>query len=545
MKKVEYLDYRQLPGQSPLFLEYLYNYPSVSSLYSSPVHLSLESLKDSASKVYDHHADYPRDELVVLLKDFNQKVKASESTFKNIENLKSKKTVAVMTGHQLGFWGGPAFMVYKAITAICVARALTEEGYCAVPVFWLASDDSDFQEVCATTFRGSGSDLFSVAYPGPQKNNSQMVGTMSLERVEDCFKILEERGNKGKFQSEVVQLLRDAYQPRRNFSEALGAWLAHLFRNEGLVLFDALSHYKKHTCSPLKMVVEERDAFIRALNQKTNSLRQSGFEPQVRTVDSESLLFWIEDDCRYKLEFTGREWVNSKRHSLKFNKEQLLAKLKKEPERFGPNVLLRPILQDSLFPTVGYVGGPSEITYFSQVASLGHLQNLQVPIFPRLAVTLVDKKAQRLLKKYQLNVVDILNSNVDEITRKILKRDALAEIMSDFDSFRGQLEVDLNSLQDQISQSDPTVAEMLGRSAKKMLYQINKVESRFVTNHRSYQSSVGRHLDYLYSHLYPDGKLQERVINFNQFLSEEGPDLIQNLIGTVDPFCSSHQVIYL
>ena len=117
--------------------------------------------------------------------------------------------------------------------------------------------------------------------------------------------------------------------------------------------------------------------------------------------------------------------------------------------------------------------------------------------------------------------------------------------MSDFDSFRGQLEVDLNSLQDQISQSDPTVAEMLGRSAKKMLYQINKVEGRFVANHRSYQSSVGRHLDYLYSHLYPDGKLQERVINFNQFLSEEGPDLIQNLIGTVDPFCSSHQVIYL
>ena len=117
--------------------------------------------------------------------------------------------------------------------------------------------------------------------------------------------------------------------------------------------------------------------------------------------------------------------------------------------------------------------------------------------------------------------------------------------MGRFDHLRGQLEAELNSLQNQISEVDPPVAEMLGLSAKKVLYQIGKVEKRFVSNHRFYRSSLGRHLDYLYSHLYPEGKLQERVINFNQLLSEEGPDLVQRLIEAVNPFCPSHQVIHL
>ena len=194
MKKVECLDYRQLPGQNPLFLKYLHDYPSVSSLYASPAHLDLECLKESADRVLKNLPAYPREELVHLLSDFNQRVEAGEATFDNIKKLESQRTVAVMTGHQLGFWGGPAFAIYKAVTAVCLARALTEEGYCAVPVFWLASDDSDFQEVCSTTFRDREGDLFSVAYPGPQKNSPQMVGTMSLDAVEDCFRILEERG---------------------------------------------------------------------------------------------------------------------------------------------------------------------------------------------------------------------------------------------------------------------------------------------------------------------------------------------------------------
>ena len=177
-----------------------------------------------------------------------------------------------------------------------------------------------------------------------------------------------------------------------------------------------------HAKPPFRMAVEERDKLVQALNQKGDSLRQRGFEPQVRILDSESLLFWIEDDRRYKLEFTGKEWVSQTRQSLRFSTKQLLNELEKEPERLGPNVLLRPILQDYLFPTVGYVGGPSEVNYFSQVASLGHLQDLQVPVLPRVGITMVDQKAQRLLSRYQLTVLDVLKLSADEITRKILKK---------------------------------------------------------------------------------------------------------------------------
>jgi bacillithiol synthase len=464
MKKVECLDYRQLPRQDPLFLKYLYDYQEVSSLYSSPVHLSLDHLKDSADQILKNPPPYPRDRLVHLLSEFNQKIRAGEPTFTNLEKLKSPRTVAVMTGHQLGFLGGPAFTVYKAVTAICVARLLDQEGYCAVPVFWLASDDSDFQEIRSSTFRDRDGKLFSLSYPGPQENSPRMVGTMSLDAVEECLKTLEERGIKGGFQSETMNFLRETYASGRSFREALGAWLARLFHNDGLILFDALSQYKRDAKPLFRVAIEKRQRLLQALKQRGDLLRKKGFDPQVRTADSESLLFWVEGDKRYKLECEEKEYVSRTRKSVKFSQKQLLDELEQRAERLGPNVLLRPILQDYLFPTVTYVGGPSEVAYFSQIASISGLWDREVPVLPRIGFTVVDRKAQRLLNKYQLKVLDVINDSPDKMTEKILARSDSAEVLSRFERLRSRLREDLDLLQTQISELDPPVAEMLGRA---------------------------------------------------------------------------------
>lgn len=544
--KAECIDYRQLPGQNPLFLEYLYQYDRVSSLYSCPVHLNPERLKSRADSVLRNPPPYPRDQLVQLLTEFNRRVGAGEQVFRNLEKLKSPMTLAVVTGHQLGFFGGPAFAVYKAITAVRLAQILEEEGYSAVPVFWLASDDSDFQEVRSASFFSNEGALFSVSYPGPRKNDARMVGTVSLGAVGECLHRLEKRGPEGEFHAQVLKMLQETYTRTRSFQEGLGSWLAYLFGSHGLILFDALlSGYRSAVPSLFAVAIEKRRAIVEALQERAEMLKEKGFHPQVRVEDSESLIFWMAGQKRYKLEYAEEGYSNKRRQSLKFSQRQLLNELDSGVENLGPNVLLRPILQDHLLPTVVYVGGPSEVAYFAQVNAISPFWNMEMAVFPRVGITVVDRKAQRLLKKYELQVSDVLNLTPEEVIQNVVQKTESTQIVHRFDRLQGDLESDLESLRADLGRTDPTVAGMLEGAQRKILYQMEKVQKRFVANHWNRRADFGHHLDYLYSRLYPNAKLQERVINFNQFLGEEGPHFIERLMGVVNPFCASHQVIYL
>ncbi len=544
--KTECLDYRQLPGLNPLFLEYLYHYDRLESLYSSPVHLSLDALKERADSVLKDPPPFPRDQLVEVTTAFNQRVGAGEKVFQNLEKLKSPRTLAVVTGQQPGFFGGPAYTVYKALTAIRLAQMLDEEGYPAVPVFWLASDDSDFQEVRLTSFFDGNGDLFSVSYQGPQQNDSRMVGTIPLNTVEECFSRLQQEGPKGEFHEDVLQLLQETFPPAKTLSEAAGSWLSHLFRPYGLVLFDALlPEYKQGVGSLFARAIENRQEIVQALKGRAEVLREKGFDSQVRVQDSESFLFWTEDEKRYKLEYEGERFRKKALDSPKLSERDLLRELDQQAEKFAPNVLLRPIVQDHLFPTVAYVGGPSEVAYFAQVSAISRFWDKEMAVFPRVGVTLVDRKAQRLLRKYGLKVLDVLQLTPQEISRRIVKGKDPENILERLEHVQEELQSELGALKDDIAKIDPTVAEMLGGTEKKVLYQIEKVQKRFVANHRDQEATFGQHLDYLCSHLFPNGKLQERVISFNQFVSEEGPDLVDRVMNVIDPFCPSHQVIYL
>ena len=542
---VECVDYRKIPGQYPLFSHYLYDNDSVEALYSNPLPLDLDSLKRRADSVIDSPPLFPRDQLVEMMTSFNQKVGAGEETFRNLEKLKSSRAVAVVTGQQTGFLGGPAFTMYKALTAIRLAQILNQEDYLAVPVFWLASDDSDFQEVHATSFFGEDDELFAVRYQDVENDRLRMVGTVSLGNVEECLNYLQSRGPKGEFKKEILDMLRETYHPTKNFSEGLGSWLSRLFEPYGLVLFDALTPgYKRNLKSLFQVAISQRSEIVQALNQRADLLREKGFSPQVKVSDSESLIFWTEGERRYKLEYRGKSGYEKKTDlSAKLSGEELLEAL--DHEHLAPNVLLRPILQDHLFPTVAYVGGPSEVAYFAQIGAISQFWNQKMTVFPRVGVTVVDRKSQRLLKKYGIMASDLLQLTSEEVSHKVLQGSDSGNILERLEGVRSDMKAQLTSLQDVLQRADPTVAEMLVGTEKKIVYQIDKLEKRFVANHMARAENLGQHLDYLYCRLYPKGKLQERVVNFNQFLSEEGTPLVERLMEAVNPFCPSHHLVYL
>lgn len=542
--KTECLDYRVLPAQPPLFLDFLYRWDRVQDCYR-PVHQGLDQLKQRIDRVLRRPPPFPRDELMRLLAPVNRRLGAPEAVLKNLEKLRSSGTVAVIAGQQPGLLGGPAYSVYKAATAVRLAKMLETEGLPAVPVFWVASDDSDFREVRSTHFFDSGKQLLEIGYPLVPEPD-RMVGTVHLEAVSSCLEELGKHDLAGEFGREVGQLLERAYEPSRTFAGAFGAWLLALFGSDGLILFDPLEvSGAPELAGFYRTAIEKRERLVGELQKRGDLLRQRGYEPQVHLDPSETFLFWRQEGRRLKLQFRGNRYRARRELSLSFEPSELLEIVSRSPERVGTNVLLRPILQEYLFPTAAYVGGAAEVAYFAQVSSIERFWNREVAIFPRAGVTVVDRKAQRLLRKYGLPVEEILTSTLYQLCGRLVRAWKTGDLVRSLDSLDRELADRLDTIRGRLEEEDPPVAEMLETAGRKIHYQIEKVRRRVILNQREKNGVLESHLAHLRSHLLPAGGLQERFINFNYFLCQEGPGFAAQVARRIQPFCLAHQLVYV
>lgn len=540
---VQCVDYRNLPNQNPCFLKFLYDYDQVAPWYP-PVHLSLDHLKERANRVQALPPPYPREHLAALLEKMNPGAQGPARD--SLKKLLSPETVVVVTGQQVGLFGGPSLSVYKAATAVRLAQMLEAEGYPAVPIFWLPSDDSDFLEIRSTFLFGSERRLSQIRYASADKNTGWMVGTIPLAEIQTCLSALLDAGIPGEFSQWVIDLLRDTYRPERTFREAFQEWMSRLFEDSGLIFFDPLQGgYKAKLTSVFSRAVSRRDVILKLLARRADEIRHKGLSVQVQMENSETLLFWIEKNRRFKLEWEGEAYRTKGSDPAEFSPRELADTLWEKPYKVSPNVLLRPIVQDHLFPTVAYVGGPSEIAYFSQVEAISGIWNKEVAVFPRASLTIVDRKAQRWLTRYGLKVSDFFSISRLEMLDKILHRVGAAEILERFDRVTREFKGKLESLEDAIRGNDPVVSQMLNVAERKISYQLGRVRNRFLINSSEREIHLTRHLDYLRDHLYPEGQLQERRINFNQFLSLEGRTLVNRLVDNMQPFCRAHQILYV
>jgi bacillithiol biosynthesis cysteine-adding enzyme BshC len=540
----ECVDYRELPGQNSLFLSYLHDFDKVRSFYTSPPLLS-DGVEERVTQVLSARR-FPYRKLLPSLREFNREVCAGEAALGNIEKLASSDTVAVVTGQQVGLFGGPSFSVYKAATAVWIARYLVDKGFSAVPVFWLASDDSDFEEVRSTYFVDSTGELLNVRCPDLRESGSQMVGTISTDQLVALLPEYGHRGHRTQNQGTVAGLLSQSYGADVDFRQAFAFWLTGLFRRYGLIVFDPLMPgYREHLNDFFGVVLENRQQILDSLFRRSEELRAAGFPVQIRVEETETCLFWVEGKSRYKLEFHNGIYRAKGRRSIQFSEPELASALGKDTARLGVNVLLRPILQDYLFPTFTSVTGPSEIAYLSQVNVLSALWDLELETFPRAACTLVDRKSQRLLKKYGLAGKEVLTHAPFEQAERILRSEESRGVLEELDALRTVLSKRLERVGCKMEKEDPTTAGMLQGAEKKILYQLDKVNHRFVTNYRTHRKHMQRHLAYLGNHLAPKRRLQERVLNFNHFLMEEGLGLVDELVECLNPLSLSHQLLYL
>jgi len=534
------LSFRDIPHTTALFADYLYDFARVAEFYT---HHPFEPESYAAAARRATELEPARRTAVAdVLAEQNGFFGADSETQNNIARLRAGQALAVVTGQQTGLFGGPAYSVYKALTAIRLAEQLTGEGTPAVPVFWLASEDHDFAEVNHSDFLDPESQLVTLQDPSTPAADTP-VGKIALE---DSVEVLRAQV-KGLWPRELAhepEELLAGYAPGSSYAHAFGRLFQRLFAGRGLVILDPL-HPTLHALSrPLfRRALEEANGLRALVRKRDRVLDHAGYHAQVRLRENATLLFLTVNGHRLPIRRRNNGFFLPGQGEKSLT--PLLELLDAEPERFSPNVLLRSLVQDTLLPTVAYVSGPAEVAYFAQASALYESLSIPMPVIvPRVSATLVDRKVQRLLRKYQLGLTDCFRGR-PRVRAHLTERHLPSRLRRRLETTEARIERLLASTAQEVSRLDPTLEGAVDTSRRKMLYQFHKLRGKAARAQVSREQIIDRHLNTLFNHLYPHRGLQERRVNLLSFVARHGQELVGRLLEQVNLPCRDHQVIFL
>ncbi|MGA9798525.1 MAG: bacillithiol biosynthesis cysteine-adding enzyme BshC [Terriglobales bacterium] len=541
--KAQCLPFRQIPHTTQLFSDFLSWSPSIRPFYSRSPHSS-EWLKDETSAVrYDSAR---RIRVADILERQNRAWDASPKTLENIARLRGG-ALALVTGQQVGLFGGPLFSIFKALSTVKLAQEAREAGLDCVPIFWLATTDHDLDEISHVSLLGPDGSLQKLSSTTHGLPDAP-VGTVTFgpeiePLVEAAAGLLGD--------SEVTKFLREAYRPGENFGSAFARLFSRLFADWGVILLDASDPELHRIAAPVySAAIECASELDDALLARGRELEAAGYHQQVKVTPSSTLLFTLRDGARIPIHRQARAGAESflVEHQGKdetISEAEMLRRIASNPEQFSANVLLRPVVQDYLLPTLAYVGGAAEIAYFGQGAVVYKaLLGRATPILPRFSATIVEAKPQALLERYGLAVPDLFQG--PDFLRETLAKHALpSDLQAAFDHAESSLKQALGSIQQSLERLDKTLVEAAANAGSKMQYQVEQLRSRAARAELRQSEILGRKAEFLSNALYPGKVLQEREIGGVYFVARQGQALLQNLYNTLRTDCLDHQIISL
>jgi len=531
----------QMPGIKPLIRDYFNNFEKVSEFYNGDYRQPKEYL-DRTDCVKSR--ELPLAQLVPVLKEQNQKFGCGMQTLEKIDLLLERRACAVVSGQQTGLFGGPLFTIYKALTAIKLAERLSRtcEG-CFVPVFWLASDDHDFLEVNHIHINDKSNQPLKITYNGHSSDNKIPVSEIKLnDQIDSLLQTLDDETNPSEFKAEILNQLSAAYLPDTIFSQAFGAWLTTLFKAFGLVLIDASDKRIKQLGATVfrKEIAEDSPSTQSAIAASTK-LNDKKYHAQVQLKQGFLNLFYVERE-RNSIE------IKEDRFSVKgtensFTKDELLHQLETRPERFSPNVLLRPLYQDALLPTIAYVAGPAELAYYAQMKGIYNAFDIPMPIiYPRKSLTLLESKIEKVLDNYNLNVPDFWG-NVEALTTEIAKAQLPESLEKRINNASLCISKNLQALEETVLEFEPTLKNTVDNVKGRILGQMDGLEKKILQAYKKRNEVIGQQIHKAQNSLYPNNNFQERQLNILPYLFKYGFGFIDQLYEAIDISDFDHQII--
>jgi bacillithiol biosynthesis cysteine-adding enzyme BshC len=536
------LPYDHVPHSSALLLDYLYRFDRVSGFYKGAPY-DLSSYKAVASQLPGF--ERKREEVCAILLRQNKAFGCGAATFENLQRLSQAGSFAVVTGQQVGLFSGPAFTLFKVLTTVRLANYLAEQGMPVVPVFWLATEDHDLAEVAEVGTLDEEYNLISLADHGDSPSPRASVGnvrlthesTQALARLEACLPL-------GSPRDALLQDLRETYTPGATWVEAFGRFMARLLSRWGVILLNPLDPAVHQLSAEVYLQALERAPELRAkLLERSELLVRSGYHAQVKVAEDSTLLFVTREGNRLPIhQHDGDYFVEG---APKTRLEELRRELAADPRAFSPNALFRPLVQDTLLPTIAYIAGPSELAYLAQAQVLYEAFGRPRPVFfPRAAFTLVDHRIEKLLDKYRLSVEDVWLGE-EHLSGKIAAA-GLAEGWSErFQQAQQEMSNLLARLRGDIERLDPTLLEALQHAQEKIHYQMDRLQGKVSRAGLARSELLQRHAQALTRFLMPQKDLQERRVGGAYFLGRAGYELLPRLLSQIQIDSPSHQVVSL
>lgn len=549
MTPVEWIDYRQLPidsgGFSELFFDYLYEFSEVAPYYNHNFR-DAQSLLNMMASI--DQREYNREVLVKVLDEQNRSFGSTQKALDNIALLANKSTYAVVTGQQVGLFCGPLYTILKTITTIKLSERLKQKFPQAdfVPVFWLEGEDHDFAEMNHTAVLDQENKSIRIEYlPGGQmpERNVGAVGELSFDAsLEQTLATLQSTLQKTDFTDELLAKLREYYIPGRTFNQSFTGLMNHLFEDYGLVFISSNNAALKKLASPL--FVKEISEFPKTSQTviRQSAVLEEKYHAQIKAKSIN--LFMFHKGGRYLIEPREHDFsLKGTRHFLQ--KDELLKLATESPELLSPNVVLRPIVQDTLLPTVAYVAGPSEIAYQAQLKPVYDQFNVLQPIiYPRASGSFIEERVERAMEKFGLGLTEFFEES-DKLTSKVAER--ISEVKADvlFGSVNTSIHDALNELKFGLKEIDPTLLGALEGVKSKIDGNMSVLKEKTVAAQKRRHETAMRQIERAIAGLLPNGSLQEREISVLYYMNKYGPDLVKWLVGEVDITGFKHQVLSL
>ncbi len=511
-----------LPNTSKLYSDLVYNFDRVKDLYPWPPN-DLRSISAAAK------FNFPEERRAALVRALSPLNQGNPS----LDVIARPGTVAIVTGQQVGLFSGPAYTVYKALTAIRIARDLTDSGTPAVPVFWLATEDHDFAEVNHTWVFGADYQPRRLAIASDVENGHRPVGELHIPNwpLDSLCEALAGLP----FADDALEIIRNAYEPGATMGTAFAQFIREVFKPYGLLIVDPMTREFRDLAAPmLAEAVNRMPELIPALKERGRDLVDRGYHAQVLVDDETSLVFLLD---------------NGKRISLRRSNGDYLAQTRRIPgselasngARLSPNALLRPVVQDFMLPTAAYVGGPAELAYLAQSRVLyERLLGRQPVAFPRAGFTLVDERSHKKMERYGLapaNLLTVDRALNDHIANRLIP----AELRKRLDVTRASVASALDALSGDLHHFDITLAAALETSRRKIEYQIGKIARKTASEIMNKDQQAQRDAQALHGLVFPEKHLQERLYSIVPLIAKFGPGLIAEIYDAIRIECPDHQ----
>ncbi|MCF6348914.1 MAG: bacillithiol biosynthesis cysteine-adding enzyme BshC [Flavobacteriaceae bacterium] len=474
-----------------------------------------------------------RNLLVSSISDQYKKTNTSKKTKQNIQSLLKENTFTVTTGHQLNLFTGPLYFLYKIVSTINLAKRLKSEfpNDNFVPVYWMATEDHDFEEINYFNFKGK-----KISW---NRESSGGVGRLSTKGLDVVLKILEKELGTSTNATHLAKLFKEAYLEHNNLTYATRYLANELFGEYGLVIIDGDDKSLKQQFAPFVKDELENQTSFKAVSRTVKSLEKNY---KVQVNPREINLFYLTDELRERIVLEdGVYKVNNT--NISWSKLEVLKELSEFPEKFSPNVIMRPLYQEVILPNLCYIGGGGELAYWFELKN--YFETIKVP-FPilllRNSAVIVSEKQTQKLEKLNISLEEIFLKQQDLINKKIKE---ISKIKIDLSQQRTFLEKQFADLEVLANQTDKSFIGAVKAQQKKQLNGLDNLEKRLLKAEKRKHHEITDRIKDIQDQLFPNQSLEERQRNFSELYLEYGDDLIKKLISCLDPLQGEFQIIEL